>query len=79
MDRGAAESGQGGGMSACPKCGNKTSEVTHNKPQEDGTAQRRRKCSLCGFRYNTVEVPLDMFSRLKNLFDAIRSITLGRG
>lgn len=66
-------------MSACPKCSHKISEVTHNKHQEGGEVQRRRKCSVCGFRFNTVEVPLDTFSKLKNLFDAIRSITLGRG
>ena len=66
-------------MSACPKCGSKRSEVTHNKPQEGGEVQRRRKCNLCGFRFNTVEMPIDTFAKLKNLFDAIRSITLGRG
>lgn len=65
-------------MSACPKCGNK-SGVTHNKPQDDGTVERRRKCEICGFRFSTVEVALDTFSRLKNLVDAIRSITRGTG
>lgn len=71
------EAGWVGLMSACPKCGNKSSEVTHNKHQDDGSIQRRRKCGLCGFRFNTVEMLQERLSPMQNLLDAIRSIQLG--
>lgn len=40
----------------CPKCGGKT--VVFDSRPRDGTIWRRRKCTDCGYRYSSYEMPL---------------------
>ena len=38
----------------CEKCNSSTS-VVDSRPQETSAIKRRRKCSACGYRFNTIE------------------------
>ena len=38
----------------CVKCNSATS-VVDSRPQETSAIKRRRKCSVCGHRFNTIE------------------------
>ena len=38
----------------CEKCNSATS-VVDSRPQETSAIKRRRKCSVCGHRFNTIE------------------------
>ena len=38
----------------CEKCNSATS-VVDSRPQETSAVKRRRKCSACGHRFNTIE------------------------
>ena len=46
----------------CPKCNRKT-KVIDSRTDEDST-DRRRECTLCGYRFTTVEVDKDLFERM---------------
>ena len=46
----------------CPKCGGDT--IILCKTVECDHLQRRRKCTACNFRFNTIEIDKDMFERL---------------
>lgn len=50
--------------SYCPKCGSDRT-ITKDVQQQDGNIRRRRECNACGWRYTTMEVPLDEFNRLR--------------
>ena len=42
----------------CPKCGMDQTEVIRSRPYLDGKAiARRRRCLICGFRFDTCEAP----------------------
>lgn len=44
----------------CPKCGHEKNLVLEARPStlRPEWTQRRRKCSKCGERWNTVELPM---------------------
>ena len=42
----------------CPICGGSTSVINSRTPTND-IVKRRRKCMVCGYRFNTVETPED--------------------
>ena len=44
----------------CPKCGHEKNIVLETRPSllRPEWLQRRRKCSACGTRWNTVELPM---------------------
>jgi transcriptional regulator NrdR family protein len=44
----------------CPKCGHEKNIVLETRPStlRPEWLQRRRKCSACGERWNTVELPM---------------------
>jgi transcriptional regulator NrdR family protein len=42
------------GQMNCVKCNSATS-VVDSRPQETSAVKRRRKCSACGHRFNTIE------------------------
>ena len=46
----------------CPKCSDKT-RVIDVTADEDST-YRRRECTMCGYRFTTVEVDKDMYERV---------------
>lgn len=54
----------------CPRCGSINSKVTDSRQSEDSAwaitdlaakfIRRRRECGQCGYRYSTVEVPVEL-------------------
>ena len=46
----------------CPYCGDGETLVMDSRPTVDHV-KRRRKCLLCGVRFNTIEIDQDMFDR----------------
>jgi transcriptional regulator NrdR family protein len=48
----------------CPHCGSDRTYVK-DVQQDDKGIRRRRECNACGWRYTTVEVPLDELTRLQ--------------
>ncbi len=46
----------------CPKCSGDT-RVRDSRPLPDSVS-RRRECLVCGFRFSTVEVDVDLYARL---------------
>ena len=44
----------------CQECGTTESKVIDSRPSEDGRQiRRRRECEHCGFRFSTLEAPVD--------------------
>lgn len=50
-------------MQLCPACRGKT-EVTDSRPQDD-VIRRRRRCTVCGKRFTTIEIRLDELDKLR--------------
>ena len=48
----------------CPKCNEKTKVI--ESITEDDSITRRRECTKCGYRFNTVEIDKDLYERLSN-------------
>ena len=46
----------------CPKCNEKTKVI--ESITEDDSITRRRECTKCGYRFNTVEIDKDLYERL---------------
>ena len=42
----------------CPKCNGK-SRVINSRPYCNGI-RRRRECSVCGYKWNTIEITMDL-------------------
>lgn len=55
-----------GGLMVCPKCGSYNVIVIDSRPA-DAMVNRRRKCCVCDYRFNTVEVNTDNYDRLVQL------------
>ena len=49
----------------CPKCGSNNVYTVASRPKKDGHV-RRRSCADCGTRWNTMEIPMDEYIKLKN-------------
>ena len=48
----------------CPKCGMDQTAVIRSRPYLDGKAiARRRECLVCGFRFDTCEVPATLIRK----------------
>lgn len=45
----------------CPVCGGDT-KVIDSRPSED-SVQRRRKCLECDYRFNTIEIDMDLYKK----------------
>jgi hypothetical protein len=45
----------------CTKCGGDTKVIDHryHKVNDEYIKMRRRECLICGYRYNTIEVPVE--------------------
>ena len=50
----------------CVKCNSATS-VVDSRPQETSAVKRRRKCSACGHRFNTIEQILTVTTVVKTV------------
>jgi transcriptional regulator NrdR family protein len=61
----------------CPECGEKT-KVIDSRSHEDSKI-RRRECSVCRYRFSTVEIDEDYYNELKpiNKKDAIDRLNKG--
>lgn len=46
------------GIEICPDCGNHGVDVKDSRPCESGR-RRRRVCQKCGYRWTTIEQPVD--------------------
>ena len=46
-------------VKTCPDCGSDTI-VYDSRERSDGTLLRRRECTVCGYRYRTVEIEESM-------------------
>lgn len=44
----------------CIQCEAGKTQVKDSRQNEDGFIRRRRECGLCGFKFTTVEVPLNV-------------------
>lgn len=55
----------------CPHCDGET-RVVDSRPTQDNV-RRRRQCLICGERFTTVEVDIDMFERMQGI-EASRKI-----
>lgn len=54
----------------CPKCGMDQTEVIRSRPYLDGKAiARRRRCLICGFRFDTCEVPATLIRKKREKHD----------
>jgi len=40
----------------CPNCKSKQSSIVDSRDSEDELRSRRRKCNVCGHRWNTIEI-----------------------
>ena len=49
----------------CPKCGSYNVYTVATRQKKDGHV-RRRSCAGCGTRWNTLEIPMDEYIKLKN-------------
>lgn len=47
----------------CPKCGS-YNVYTVDSRLKDGMQWRRRACTDCAHRFNTVEIPMDDYNKL---------------
>ena len=45
----------------CPVCGGKTT-VVDSRPSED-SVWRRRECQECSYRFNTIEIDMDLYKK----------------
>lgn len=53
----------------CPQCGCKKSSVTNSRPWHGKFFRvqwRKRKCHICGFVAQTVEIPIELLNKVVN-------------
>ena len=63
----------------CPRCGGGNVFVLDSRAKED-TVRRRRKCSDCGTRFSTVEIPAEEYANLvkaKHREESLRGMVEG--
>lgn len=48
----------------CPLCGEET-KVVNSRPEND-CVNRSRKCTKCGYRFQTIEIDSDMWLKVVN-------------
>ncbi len=48
----------------CPNCGSYQVRTVDSRPY-DTQVRRRRECHDCKVRFNTIEIPLEEYKRLK--------------
>lgn len=53
-------------MSNCVRCGGKTM-VHDSRPTATSDLRRRRRCTQCGFRFTTLEIPTTTHPRAKEI------------
>ena len=47
----------------CPKCGSEKPKVIDSHTDEE-SIERRRECTDCKYRFNTVEIDADFYERM---------------
>lgn len=55
---------------SCPKCGGDVRVIDTRHPRRKGDPvilTRRRKCQRCPFRWTTVEIPIELFRKLRKV------------
>lgn len=57
----------------CPQCDSYQVRTVDSRPYVT-QVRRRRECADCGFRFNTIEIPLDEYKRLKQA--ALKSLAI---
>lgn len=50
-------------MLKCPICNSENGHVLESRTGKNNTAQRRRECFNCGFRFTTIEMTVDEYRR----------------
>jgi transcriptional regulator NrdR family protein len=44
----------------CPNCSALKTHIVDSRPRDNGAGvRRRRKCTVCGHRFSTMEIPLE--------------------
>lgn len=51
----------------CPVCGSRSNRAVDSRPEEDCN-NRRRMCSDCGHRWNTIEIDADQWGIVMSAF-----------
>ena len=46
----------------CPNCNSKTKVI--DSFTDDDCTERRRQCTVCGYRFSTVEIDRDLYERI---------------
>lgn len=64
-------------VNQCPECGKNDSIILDSEVSRKGKCgfvRRRRECQSCGFRWSTMEVPLEMGLKIIKAINAIKSL-----
>ena len=58
----------------CPKCKNDACTVIDSRLRDDGNIRRRRACSVCRYRFTTIEVDIDEYEKLNELAASFKKL-----